>query len=75
MGKWQMLSQVHPTISPGTGDILRLIKAGKVQPRPGIRDIDGSTVHFVDGTSQDIDVIICATGTPGSRDPLKLPIM
>lgn len=55
--------QVHPTISPGTGDILKLIKAGKVQPRPGISRVDGRIVHFTDGSQEDVDIIVCATGS------------
>ena len=58
-------AQAHPTISPGAGDILRLIKQGRVQPRPGIAAIDGRTMRFTDGTSEDVDVIVCATGGGG----------
>lgn len=64
-----MCAQAHPTISPGSGDILRLIKQGRVQPRPGIRGIDGRTMRFTDGTSEEVDVIVCATGGEG-RAPL-----
>lgn len=54
--------QVHPTVSPGTGDILQLIKDGKVAVRPAIERIEDHTVHFTDGTKEDIDIIVCATG-------------
>lgn len=53
---------MHPTVSPGTGDILQLIKDGKVAVRPGIERIEDHTVHFTDGTKEDIDIIVCATG-------------
>ncbi|EIE27617.1 flavin-containing monooxygenase [Coccomyxa subellipsoidea C-169] len=56
------LLRVHPTVSPGTGDILQLIKDGKVTVRPGIERIEDRTVHFTDGTKEDIDIIVCATG-------------
>ena len=55
-------SQVHPTVNPGSGDILELIRDKKVLARPGIARIDGLTVHFTDGSSEDVDAIICATG-------------
>ncbi|NLB47705.1 MAG: NAD(P)/FAD-dependent oxidoreductase [Microbacteriaceae bacterium] len=32
------------------------------EERPAIREIDGSTVHFVDGTSKTVDAIIFCTG-------------
>ena len=54
--------QVHPTVSPGTGDILQLIKDGKVLVRPGIERVEEHTVHFTDGTTEDVDIIVCATG-------------
>ena len=31
-------------------------------PKPDIERLDGETVHFVDGTSSDFDVIVYATG-------------
>ena len=59
-------AQVHPTVNPGSGDILELIRDKKVLARPGIERIDGLTVHFTDGSSEDVDAIICATG---EQDP------
>ncbi|BDA48576.1 Dimethylaniline monooxygenase [N-oxide-forming] 5 [Coccomyxa sp. Obi] len=56
------LLRVHPTVSPGTGDILQLIKDGKVLVRPGIERVEEHTVHFTDGTTEDVDIIVCATG-------------
>ncbi|WP_109526970.1 MULTISPECIES: flavin-containing monooxygenase [Nocardia] len=35
---------------------------GDVTPKPDVARLDGRTVHFVDGTSADIDVIVYATG-------------
>jgi thioredoxin reductase len=36
--------------------------SGDVTPRPDVTRLDGPTVHFEDGTSDDFDVIIYATG-------------
>lgn len=49
----------HPTVASELLDELRL---GKVTPRPAVDRIDGSTVHFSDGTSGEFDTIISATG-------------
>ena len=35
---------------------------GDLAYRPDVEWLDGSTVHFVDGTSEEIDVIVYATG-------------
>ena len=53
--------QVHPTVTPER-DVLQMIKDGQILPRPGIKSVSEHTVHFVDGTSEDVDVIVCATG-------------
>ena len=36
--------------------------SGDVMPKPNVARLDGDTVHFEDGTSDDFDVIIYATG-------------
>ena len=54
--------QVHPTVNPGSGDILELIRDKKVLAKPGIERVDGLTVHFTDGSREEVDAIICATG-------------
>lgn len=38
------------------------LKHGRIRPRPGIDRFEGSTVHFVDGTSGEYDTIVWATG-------------
>jgi cation diffusion facilitator CzcD-associated flavoprotein CzcO len=53
------LFQNHPTISD---TILHRLTHGEVVPRPGIERFDGSTVHFTDGTADEVDVIVWATG-------------
>jgi hypothetical protein len=49
----------HPTIST---EILHYLKHGRIKPRPDISRFDGKTVHFVDGTSGEYDMIVSATG-------------
>jgi dimethylaniline monooxygenase (N-oxide forming) len=53
------LGEAHPTVS---ADLLDRIGHGRVTPKPNIERIDGSTVHFVDGTNEHIDTIVWCTG-------------
>jgi thioredoxin reductase len=53
------LGQAHPTIS---SDLLPRIGHGRIAPKPNIERIDGGTVRFVDGTSEQIDTIVWCTG-------------
>ena len=43
-------------------DYLRQVRAGTITPRPAIASLAGQQVTFVDGTSQHVDTIVCATG-------------
>ena len=49
----------HPTIN---NEVPYYIKQGKITPKPGIDSLHDSTVEFVDGSSANIDLIVCATG-------------
>ncbi|WP_020519166.1 flavin-containing monooxygenase [Catelliglobosispora koreensis] len=49
----------HPTLSDA---LLSRISHGEIRPRRGIERIDGKTVSFADGTSDDVDVIVWCTG-------------
>lgn len=49
----------HPTVS---SEILHYLKHGRIAPHGDIERFDGNTVHFFDGTSVDVDTIVCATG-------------
>jgi dimethylaniline monooxygenase (N-oxide forming) len=49
----------HPTISQ---DLLNLSGRGLLNFKPNIKRFENKTVHFEDGTSQDFDMIIYATG-------------
>lgn len=48
-----------PLIDIGTLD---LIRRGQITVRPGLSRIDGATVQFTDGTRDDFDAILMATG-------------
>ncbi len=51
--------QMHPTLN---SELLYFIRHGEIHPRRGIQRYKGRTVHFVDGTQEDFDVIIYCTG-------------
>ena len=47
-------------------DILSCLAHGDLRPKPDIQRLDGSTVHFVDGSSVNVDHIVYATGYKAS---------
>ena len=51
--------EAHPTIN---SELLYYMKHGRIQPRKDIARFEGKTVHFVDGTSEEFDTVVCATG-------------
>lgn len=51
--------EAHPTQSV---ELPVRLGSGDVIPKPNIARLDGDTVHFIDGTSDDFDIIIYATG-------------
>ncbi len=51
--------EAHPTQSV---ELPLRLGSGDVVPKPNVAYLDGSTVHFEDGTSDDFDVIVYATG-------------
>jgi Flavin-binding monooxygenase-like len=53
------LFEHHPTVS---SEILHYLKHGRITPHKDIKKFEGKTVEFVDGTSAEIDTIVCATG-------------
>jgi hypothetical protein len=53
------LFERHPTF--GT-EILGYIQQGRIKPRPAVTRCDGRTVHFVDGSSGEYDMVVAATG-------------
>ena len=53
------LFEAHPVINTL---LLYYVQHGAVQPRPDLQRLDGDVVHFEDGTSERIDLVIYATG-------------
>ena len=49
----------HPSVST---DFLTKAGSGDIHMLPAIERLDGHTVHLVDGSSVEADVIVCATG-------------
>lgn len=53
------LAEAHPTIS---SDLLPRIGHGRVTPKPNIERLEGNRVRFADGSVEEIDRIVYATG-------------
>jgi dimethylaniline monooxygenase (N-oxide forming) len=53
------LGGAHPTVS---SDLLPMLKAGRVIPKPSIAGFFGSEVEFKDGSRETADAVIYATG-------------
>jgi cation diffusion facilitator CzcD-associated flavoprotein CzcO len=49
----------HPTLN---SELLHYIRHGRITPRPDIRRFDGRAVEFVDGSRQEFDMVVAATG-------------
>ncbi|WP_423131091.1 flavin-containing monooxygenase [Gordonia malaquae] len=66
--------EAHPSAS---GEFLGRAGSGDIAFKPAITALDGPNVHFADGTVEEVDVIICATGYkisfPFFDDPDLLP--
>ncbi len=53
------LLSAHVTVS---SDLLDRVGHGDIAMKPNVERFDGATVHFVDGTSEEIDLVVFATG-------------
>ena len=53
------LFETHPIMNT---QLLHYLSHGDITAKPDVARFDGNTVHFTDGTSQDFDVVLCATG-------------
>ncbi|MBN9619991.1 MAG: NAD(P)-binding domain-containing protein, partial [Actinobacteria bacterium] len=53
------IASAHPTISD---EILIRLGHGDITVKPTISRLDGDTVHFADGSSEQIDVVVYCTG-------------
>jgi cation diffusion facilitator CzcD-associated flavoprotein CzcO len=51
--------EAHPTQSV---ELPLRLGSGDVVPKPDVERFDGRTVHFVDGTSREVDIVVQATG-------------
>lgn len=51
--------EAHPTMN---SELLYKIRHGKVHPRPAVSEIKGKTVVFSDGTQENYDTVVAATG-------------
>lgn len=49
----------HPTIN---SEVPYYIKHGRIISKPGVQALDGESVIFEDGSREDFDLIVCATG-------------
>ncbi|MEM7319193.1 MAG: NAD(P)/FAD-dependent oxidoreductase [Pseudomonadota bacterium] len=56
-----------PVLDVGT---LAAIRSGKIQLQPGLRRFDGELITFTDGTSENYDAVILATGYTQDLRPL-----
>jgi cation diffusion facilitator CzcD-associated flavoprotein CzcO len=46
----------------------RAVRSGRIQFRPEVQNTEGHHVHFVDGTSADVDILVHATGYGPATD-------
>jgi hypothetical protein len=53
------LGAAHPTVS---SELLPMLKAGRVVPKPNLRAFHGDSVEFADGTRERADAVVYATG-------------
>jgi cation diffusion facilitator CzcD-associated flavoprotein CzcO len=51
--------ETHPIVN---SQLYYAIGHGRVTPKPDVERLDGRTVHFADGTAEEADVLLCATG-------------
>ena len=49
----------HPTLN---NEVPYYIKHGRIVAKPEVSKLEGSSVEFVDGSSEKFDLIVCATG-------------
>lgn len=53
------LFETHPILN---NQLLHFLSHGDIKAKRDVERFDGKTVHFKDGTSEEIDLILCATG-------------
>ncbi|MBO6633289.1 NAD(P)-binding domain-containing protein [Parvibaculum sp.] len=53
------LFETHPILNT---QLLHYLGHGDIKAKPDVERFEGKTVHFKDGTSEEIDLVLCATG-------------
>lgn len=53
------LLESHPIVN---SQFLHFVAHRRLEIKPAIQSVDGNTVRFEDGSAQDVDLIVCATG-------------
>ncbi len=53
------LFETHPILN---NQLLHFLSHGDITAKRDVARFDGKVVHFVDGTSEEIDLVLCATG-------------
>ncbi|MDX5366141.1 MAG: NAD(P)-binding domain-containing protein, partial [Alphaproteobacteria bacterium] len=53
------LFESHPILNT---QLLHYLGHGDIKAKPDVARFEGKTVHFKDGTSEEIDLVLCATG-------------
>jgi cation diffusion facilitator CzcD-associated flavoprotein CzcO len=51
--------ETHPIVN---SQLYYAIGHGRVTPKPDLTRLDGRTAHFADGSAEEVDAIVCATG-------------
>ncbi|MBW4481418.1 MAG: NAD(P)-binding domain-containing protein [Tildeniella torsiva UHER 1998/13D] len=53
------LFEKHPTLN---NEVPYYLRHGRITPKPEVDYLEGDRVHFVDGSVETVDLIVCATG-------------
>jgi len=53
------LFETHPILNT---QLLHYLGHGDIKAKPDVERFEGNVVHFKDGTSEEIDLVLCATG-------------
>jgi hypothetical protein len=53
------LFETHPILNT---QLLHHLSHGDIAAKPDVARFDGTTVHFADGTAEEFDLVLCATG-------------
>ncbi|HEY2207056.1 MAG TPA: FAD-dependent oxidoreductase [Pseudonocardia sp.] len=62
MEQWGLRTPRTRTHPASNATFMAHVSYGRIAIRPGVTDVDGRTVRFADGSSEEVDTIIAATG-------------